>query len=66
MAAGFVLGCDAHCDVPRGYASFSSRPAALPDDHFEPPSQIVRAFLATYLCGYASGLTRLRPSGTPY
>jgi len=56
MAAGFVLGCDAHCDVP----------AALPDDHFEPPSQIVRAFLATYLCGYASGLTRLRPSGTPY
>jgi len=58
MAASCVLGRDSHCDVPRGYASFVSLPAALLADHFEPPLPGRRSRLGRVLNvaqGYASG-----------
>ena len=41
MAASFVLSRgDLRCDVPRGYASLSSLPAASLDDHFDVSCEI--------------------------
>jgi len=35
MASGFVLGKSKILNVPRGYASGFSSPAALPEGHFD-------------------------------